>query len=251
MISLVGDSQARLIDQLLRRYLPAQELIRRKILCGNSAQFEGDERDVVLLSMVTSSKDVGRRLPLLNDERFKQRFNVAASRARDQLLWVVYSLDPHVDLHEDDLRRKLIEHAWAVASGQPLINDGEADKTESPFEREVFERLVRAGYRVRSQVWVGRFRIDLVVQGRDSQIAVECDGDRWHPLERVEQDLQRQAVLERLGWRFIRIRGSQFYRDREGTIREMFAQLKRLGVNPAAVDGRLIGDGTGIQRGRR
>ncbi len=41
---------------------------------------------------------------------FKKRFNVAASRARDQM-WVVHSMDPETDLKPGDIRRKLIEHA--------------------------------------------------------------------------------------------------------------------------------------------
>jgi len=59
-----------------------------------------------------------------------------------------------------------------------------------------------------------------------------CDGDRWHPLEKIVEDLERQAVLERLGWRFIRICGSEFYRDPDGTMRRVFVQLERMGVQP-------------------
>jgi hypothetical protein len=35
-----------------------------------------------------------------HDDMFKKRFNVAASRARDQM-WVVHSLDPSVDLKRE------------------------------------------------------------------------------------------------------------------------------------------------------
>lgn len=62
--------------------------------------------------------------------------------------------------------------------------------------------------------------IDLVVEGAGNRIAIECDGDRWHPIEKLPENLARQAVLERLGWKFIRIRGSEFYRDPDGTMRE-------------------------------
>jgi len=58
---------------------------------------------------------------------------------------------------------------------------------------------------------------------------------RWGPLASsgdIVEDLGRQAVLERLGWRFIRIRGSEFYRDPDGTVRRVFVQLERMGVHP-------------------
>ncbi len=235
VISMVGDEQAKFIEKLLQNWLPAQELMERRILCGNPAQFQGDERDVVLLSMVDSPNVDGRPLPMRDDDRFKQRFNVAASRARDQL-WVIYSLDPKADLQEGDLRRRLIEYAIEISQNPDAFLRSlqeESEKAESPFEREVLEWLMRAGYRVQAQVPVGCYRIDLVVEGEGRRVAVECDGDRWHPEERIWEDLERQAVLERLGWRFIRIRGSEFYRDREGTMRRVIAGLERMGVKPS------------------
>ena len=45
------------------------------------------------------------------------------------------------------------------------------------------------------QVRVGRYRIDLVVEGQnDTRLAIECDGDRYHGLEQWMQDMQRQVV---------------------------------------------------------
>ena len=45
------------------------------------------------------------------------------------------------------------------------------------------------------------------------QIALEGDGDSvYHTRTNFEADMNRQAVLERIGWQFIRIRSSQFIR---------------------------------------
>jgi len=53
----------------------------------------------------------------------------------------------------------------------------------------------------------------------NKKIAIECDGERWHSgEEKIRQDMERQSILERLGWRFIRIRGSEYYRGKEETI---------------------------------
>lgn len=187
----------------------------------------------MFLSLVDSPRPEGP-LPLRNDDRFKQRFNVAASRARDQL-WVVYSLDPATDLKEGDLRRELIHfalHASKDPEGLLHSADEQARRTQSPFEREVLEWLSGQGYRVRAQWPVGAYSIDLVVEGEHGRVAIECDGDRWHPIEKIPEDLERQAVLERLGWRFIRIRGSEFYRDREATMARVVRELERLGIRP-------------------
>ncbi len=227
VISMVGEEQALLIEQMLRQELPPLELEQRRLLCGNPAQFQGDERDVIFLSLVDVSK--GGPLPLLDTEAWRQRFNVAASRARDQM-WVFYSLDPSVDLKPGDLRRLLIEHALDPERSLKQL-EVEGAKTESPFEKAVLERLTHAGYRVYAQWSVGAYRIDLVVEGSNKRVAVECDGDRYHPPENWEKDLERQRILERLGWKFIRIRGSVYYRDPDATMEWLFGELGKLGIN--------------------
>jgi hypothetical protein len=48
--------------------------------------------------------------------------------------------------------------------------------------------------------------------------------------------MERQAVLERLGWRFIRIRGSAFFRDPARTMRVVFKKLEEAGVSPEGTE---------------
>jgi very-short-patch-repair endonuclease len=231
-ITLLGDEQAGLIQDLAVRLIGPVELDRRRFLAGNSAQFQGDERDIVFLSMVDTS-GVGP-LHLRHTDAFKQRYNVAASRARDQL-WLVHSLDPVRDLKEGDLRRRLIEYV-RDPGGRRRARELVARRAESPFERTVAERLIAAGYRVSSQVTIGSYRIDLVVSDESSEAAIECDGDRYHGLDDISNDMARQAVLERAGWRFIRIRGTRFFRDPDKTMEWVIDELERLGVGPAGFE---------------
>jgi very-short-patch-repair endonuclease len=184
------------------------------VRCRKLAQFQSDERRVVFLSMVDSP--AGAPLAIRREPLFKQRYNVAASRARDQL-WLVHSLDPRRDLQPGDLRAALIEHVRDPGARRRALQDAQR-RAESPFEMAVMERLVDAGYRVEPQVWVGQYRIDMVVSDGREQVALECDGDRFHGVDEIPLDMARQAVLERAGWRFIRIRGTRFYRDPERTM---------------------------------
>jgi len=96
----------------------------------------------------------------------------------------------------------------------------------------VLQRLVSAGYRVQPQWSVGAYRIDLVVEGQTRKLAVECDGERWHTPEQLYRDLERQAILERLGWIFVRIRGSVFFRDPDLAMAPLWARLGQLGIEP-------------------
>jgi hypothetical protein len=80
-------------------------------------------------------------------------------------------------------------------------------------------------------VSIGSFRIDLVVGDPDrKRLAIECDGEQWHTPEQLQKDLERQAILERQGWIFTRIRGSVFFRDPERALVPVFAKLAELGI---------------------
>ena len=94
-----------------------------------------------------------------------------------------------------DLRRRLILHARDHQANNDARHQ-EVQKIESEFEQQVFDWLVNAGYKVMTQRPVGAYRIDMVmVEGNNKRLAVECDGDRWHPQEKLAEDMARQAIL--------------------------------------------------------
>ncbi|HXW71177.1 MAG TPA: hypothetical protein VEK34_07050 [Methylocella sp.] len=66
--------------------------------------------------------------------------------------------------------------------------DDPEQRFQSLLERYVYDLMGENGYHVRAQVRVGyptnhRYRIDLVVEGMQGRLAVECDGDQWHDPE--------------------------------------------------------------------
>jgi superfamily I DNA/RNA helicase len=228
-ISLLGDEQAGRIQELIQQLVPLAELDRRRFVSGNPAQFQGDERDVVFLSMVDVSE--GRPLPMQERLSFKQRYNVGASRARDQL-WLVHSLDPARDLQQNDLRRKLIEHVRHPNARS--ASAGMRPRAQSPLEMEVTDRLSAMGFGIEPLVDIGGHRIDIVVSDGQRHVAIACEGDRLKSAERIAEDMARQAVLERVGWRFIQVRATRFFRDRDGVMDAVARELRRLGVEPRA-----------------
>ncbi len=236
VISLLGDEQAKIIQQLIEKELDPKETMQRHILCGNSANFQGDERDVVFLSLVDSGNDDGPNhlLTFGPEDSYRKRYNVAASRARDQL-WVVDSLDPANDLKPGDLRKRLIEYSINPQSMQQRELEIE-QAAESPFESSVAKALSNLGYHLELQRKVGAYRLDIVAVCGEKTVAIECDGERWHSGEaKIREDMERQTILERLGWRFIRIRGSEYYRDPPAAIERVVASLKHYGIEPESV----------------
>lgn len=233
VISLQGEAQAKLIERKLLEHIEPEVIDERRLICGDAYAFQGDERHTIFLSMVAAPNE---RIGTLANDSARQRFNVAASRAQDQL-WLFHTptLD---DLSARCMRYRLLSY---MLSPEREITSADNQKFDSRFERDVFDILSARGYHVRTQVCVGdptnhRYRIDLVVEGMQGRLAVECDGDEWHGPERYEQDMARQRDLERAGWQFIRIRGGDFYRNREQAMGIVWEELERLGIKPGGID---------------
>jgi very-short-patch-repair endonuclease len=228
VISLQGEYQAGLIQRLLKDRLSEQEMLRREIICGDAYAFQGDERDVMFMSMVAAPNE---RIGALTKETDKRRFNVAASRPRDQA-WLFHTATLN-DLNQEDLRFKLL--SYYQNPGQTLLGAPDWDRCESQFERDVGQQINARGYRVVVQfepLGSGGKRVDLVVEGERTRLAIECDGDRWHGPDEYDKDMFRQRQLERAGLVFWRIRGSEFYRNPSAALDPLWRKLSVMGIEP-------------------
>ncbi|WP_419471066.1 DUF559 domain-containing protein [Georgenia yuyongxinii] len=153
-------------------------------------------------------------------------------------MWLFHSVQP-AELSSKDLRRRYLEYLLTPSREQDGLDIGEVSADErhpafdSLFEQRVFLALRARGYRVRPQVKIGGYRIDLVVEGGTQRLAVECDGDAFHTEENRADDEARQRDLERVGWTFWRVRGSAFYRDPEAALASLWHKLDALEIQPA------------------
>lgn len=226
VITLQGDKQHKLLENLIREKIGDAEYVARKIICGNAYNLQGDERDIILLSMVVAPN---RRFMTLSKQADKQRYNVAASRARNQMR-LYHSVDLN-DLSQKDYRYAFLAYCKNPNRVKQEFEDLES-LCDSPFEKDVLKMILAKGYRVTPQVKVGGYRIDLVVEGVRDRLAVECDGERWHGPDVFESDMIRQASLERSGWKFWRVRGREFYFDRISALDSLWEKLDELGIEP-------------------
>ena len=234
VVSLLGEEQALKVWARLAEELGPQALQRHALACGDARTFQGKERDIMFLSMVSAPNDVGAPL---SREMFAQRFNVAASRARDRM-YLVRSVGLEHLSDSDRLRRGLIMHFARPFLEEEARLDDPRKLCASPFERELYDWLVGRGYRVTPQVRVGAYRIDLVVEGaNDARLAIECDGDKHGGPERWAEDMRRQRVLERAGWEFWRCFAATFVRRREAVLADLSAALAARGILPIAAAG--------------
>jgi very-short-patch-repair endonuclease len=205
----------------------------------NLENIQGDERDVIFLS-ITYGKQADGRLRYnfgpLNREQGWRRLNVLVSRARRRMR--VFS----------SLRAADINPTAVATQGAALLSDflrfaetgklqvtstATASEAESPFELEVGEVLQGMGYLIDRQLGVGPYRIDFGVRHGERPgrylAGVECDGAAYHsaPCAR-DRDRLRQQVLERRGWTILRVWSTDWFRDRTGTLDRLRRTLAAL-----------------------
>jgi very-short-patch-repair endonuclease len=246
VIILQGQFQAALIENQLIKELDAEEIEKRRLICGNPYSFQGDERDVIFLSMVAAPN---QRIGTFVSDADKRRFNVAASRAKEQM-WLFHT--PTLsDLSQHCLRRRILSFFInpAEISTIPINQDIDTlrrkalrsnrqiekppEPFESWFELDVALMIAARKYRVIPQYPVLETkRIDLVIEGTQARFAVECDGDYWHGPDQYDADMDRQRVLERCGWQFFRVRGSAFYLNPEAALEQLWERLEDLDIHP-------------------
>ena len=207
------------------------------IRVGSPPDFQGAECDVVMLSMVVT--DPPRALTQRQERR---RFNVAASRACNQM-WLFTSVSQG-RLSPIDLRFSLLDYMLSPPSylgESPRADAVSATDRQEPFdslfEQRVFLAVRRRGYHVIPQFRVGRRKIDLVVSGLNGRLAVECDGTIAHTtVPQIRVDMERERELRRVGWDFWRIRESDFTFDRARALEPLWNELERRGIQPGVTE---------------
>ncbi len=242
VISLLGKEQSKLIMKLISENISSKEIEKREINCGDPYVFQGDERDIILISMVKapslsdSSKNISPYT--VSKKEYKQRVNVAMSRAKNKMV-LFHSIPKDKLSNPDDLRKQILDWFYnhkteERKAGLQMIREEVERGRASEFEYDVAEIIINKGYKVIPQYEVAGYRIDLVVQGEKSKLAVECDGDKYHnQFDKWHEDMERQQILERSGWTFWRLSGSSFYKHKELALDSLWKKLDEMNINPS------------------
>ncbi len=206
---------------------------REDLFVKNIENVQGDERDVILISVGYGPTTPGGRLTSMsfgpvNAEGGERRLNVLFTRARVRCE-VFASFDPG----DIDVSRSIGAGPRILRRFLEYANNGTLDEkvpvglpADTPFEEDVAEAIRSFGFLADPQVGSAGFRIDIGVRHQDKPgtyiLAVECDGATYHSaLWARERDRLRQDVLEHLGWRFHRIWSTDWFYNR-------FAEVARL-----------------------
>lgn len=207
----------------------------------NLENIQGDERDIIILSTTFGKRKDGSFRqqfgPILQQNGYKL-LNVIITRSKLKMFVCTSIPDEKINeyptlLRENKNTGRGIFYAYLAYSKAISEKNTEAQEeilkllydncesrqydneynlgSESPFEEEVFNRLVsRIGEdRLQQQYKIGGFRIDLVIKSKITMkpiIALECDGAEYHSSnEAYAWDIFREGVITPYGIQFYRI----------------------------------------------
>lgn len=202
---------------------------------------QGEERDLMLFSLTYGPDQAGRvamNFGPLNQSGGERRLNVAVTRAREELV-VFGSLRPEqIDLSRTSAvgvahLKQFMQFAMRGARAFATFATAPLGDHESPFESAVAERLRALGWVVHSQIGASNFRIDLAVVDPEEQgsylAGIECDGATYHRGATArDRDRLRQAVLEQLGWKILRIWSTDWWPNAGRETERVHVALKAL-----------------------
>jgi very-short-patch-repair endonuclease len=252
MVVAFSSAQQRAIQDELDRVMPSDpallEFVARhhneRLDVKNLENVQGDERDVVFISIGYGKDDKGFAAmsfgPLLLDGG-ERRLNVLITRARlrCEVFTNLTSADIRVaESQSVGLRhlKSFLEYAEIGRMDSAIPSGAEP---MSPFEEVVLSALKGMGYDVHTQVGSAGFFIDLAIVDPDGQgsylIGIECDGTQYHSSKTArDRDKLRQAVLEDRGWTLHRIWSTDWFQDSIGALKRCVEAIEKAKTHAVA-----------------
>ncbi|MGQ0850033.1 MAG: AAA domain-containing protein [Actinomycetota bacterium] len=228
------EEQVALVHELVTDSIDAAEWDEHSIVVVNPDGFQGDERDVILYSLSWDNNvmpQAALSARQMDTPHIQGMLNVAFTRARDEIH--IFHSAPVETFGMAGGRAGALGDWMAYCAAVESEGGGyrrskRHDRIDSEFEAQVAEALRAREVHVTHQYPACGFSIDLVCEQNGRRVAVECDGELYHLDEHGDlrtEDIERQAILERAGWRVLRIAYRSWIRDPEREIGRVIEAL--------------------------
>ncbi len=238
-------------DTLFQAQLEKDAARRESLFVKNLENVQGDERDVIFISMTYGPREPGGRVlqrfgPINSDVGWR-RLNVLLTRSRKRMH--IYSSMGSNDIVVDATSRRgvkaLRDFLNFCENGVLYESEGNTGRApDSDFEIAVMNALRDEGFECVPQVGVAGFFIDLAVvdPGNPGRylMGIECDGATYHSAKSArDRDRLRQNILERLGWNIRRIWSTDWFKNPQGELRPIIRELHELKTPVGPADRRV------------
>ena len=212
------------------------------IFIKNLENVQGDERDVILISMTYGPATIGgrvfQRFGPINYESGWRRLNVLFTRAKKRM-HIFSSMDAadiFVSAESNQSLRAFRAFLDYCETGHlhQAVHTGKAP--DSDFEIAVMEALAKQGYECEPQLGIAGFFLDLAVKNPNQPgqflMGIECDGATYHSAKSArDRDRLRQEILESLGWQIARIWSTDWFKNPEAQLQPILKRLNQLKNN--------------------
>ena len=198
-------------DPLIAEHMPGEGVAPDKtIFVKNLENVQGDERDVILMSVGFSKDPLKNRLPLnfgpLNRQGGQRRLNVAVTRARTAVV-VFASFDPEdMQLTKNSAQglQDLRDYLLLARDGVKSDTSIRGDRQEILLRDLLAEALRERGWQVQSDYGLSAYKVDIALRkpGQENwQFALIMDSQRWANLATVtDRELTPLFLEQKLGW---------------------------------------------------
>ena len=198
-------------DPLIAEHMPGEGVAPDKtIFVKNLENVQGDERDVILMSVGFSKDPLKNRLPLnfgpLNRQGGQRRLNVAVTRARTAVV-VFASFDPEdMQLTKNSAQglQDLRDYLLLARDGVKSDTSTRGDRQEILLRDLLAEALCERGWQVQSDYGLSAYKVDIALRkpGQENwQFALIMDSQRWANLATVtDRELTPLFLEQKLGW---------------------------------------------------
>lgn len=211
--------QANRIRDLVHESLPNDFIVNSNLLVDTADGFQGDERDLVLFSLVAGDSLPDGSMSFLAGG--PNRFNVAVSRAKHQLhlfgdlSWARNSKIRHIKTLADFYDRECAERSRVTQSGF------REDLVGPVWEPALAHAMRQAGLDFYQQYPAcGRF-LDFALFKNKLKLDVEVDGETYHRSgsgDRISDDIRRDQALVASGWTILRFWVYELREDLAGCV---------------------------------
>lgn len=170
---------------------------KHQIEIGTAHTFQGDERDIILMSWSFANNSYPQSITFLQKPNL---FNVAITRAKNKCInFVSHDIETMPDGHFRNYVSFIKQYQERKAA---LINN-EIDENiyKNKLEREVATEIRKLEHKVTAGVDIAGLSADLVV---DDSFVIEIDGLEDSPKAHIS-NMKKQAILERCGFKVKRI----------------------------------------------
>lgn len=227
-------------DTVFQEWLEKDSLRYESLFIKNLENVQGDERDVIFVSMTygpqTPDGRVFQRFGPINTDTGWRRLNVLFTRSKKRMH--VFSSMGSEDIVAGSSARRGVQ---ALRDFLSFCETGILHKTEretgrapdNDFEIAVSLALSDEGFDCVPQVGVAGFFIDIAVvdPGNPGRylMGIECDGATYHSAKSVrDRDRLRQMILVRLGWRIRRIWSTDWFKNPHAELQPIIRELNEL-----------------------